>query len=287
MANYITAKSYAKAKWISEPFEENGRMYVTIQETCGRCCGNGHISYYGHIDGGICFDCHGTGFFQKTVRVYSEKEIAAQEAAKARKEARRLKALEDASEANKREWMEKNGFDEDGLTWCVFGDDTFAIKDALKEMGCKFNPMLKWHGPKALELPDGFGMVPIAFDDILTWDMYSKTADYKEDAEEKIEKVLKQAAGPSTTEYYEGEVGDRVRNITAVFKSVRGFDSRFGWTNIYTFDSGNNCLVWFTTKTLDFEKGQTVDFTGTIKAFEEFRGVKTTQFTRCIIKAIN
>lgn len=40
-------------------------------------------------------------------------------------------------------WLEKNGFGADGLTWCVFGDDTYAIKEQLKELGCKFSPLLK------------------------------------------------------------------------------------------------------------------------------------------------
>ena len=49
---------------------------------------------------------------------------------------------------------------------------------------------------------------------------------------------------------------------------------------------GENVLVWFTSVDLDFEKGQAVDLTGTIKKHEEFRGVKTTQLSRCIIKTI-
>ena len=35
------------------------------------------------------------------------------------------------------EWLQKNGFSADGQTLCVFGDDTYAIKDELKRMGCK------------------------------------------------------------------------------------------------------------------------------------------------------
>jgi hypothetical protein len=45
-------------------------------------------------------------------------------------------------------------------------------------------------------------------------------------------------------------------------------------------------LVWFTAKDLDLEKGAVVDLTGTVKKHEEFRGVKTTQLSRCIIKEV-
>ena len=43
----------------------------------------------------------------------------------------------------KAEYFEKNGFNEDGYTYCVVGEDTYSIKDHLKEMGGKYNPTLK------------------------------------------------------------------------------------------------------------------------------------------------
>lgn len=49
---------------------------------------------------------------------------------------------------------------------------------------------------------------------------------------------------------------------------------------------GNNELVWFTAKELDFKKGDIIDLTGTVKKHKEFRGIKTTQLSRCILKKI-
>ena len=43
-----------------------------------------------------------------------------------------------AKRLTKEEWLELNGFDVNGLTFCVFGDDTYSIKNWLKEQGCKF-----------------------------------------------------------------------------------------------------------------------------------------------------
>lgn len=183
------------------------------------------------------------------------------------------------------EWLERNGFSKDGFTYCVFGEDTYSIKEQLKEMGCKFSPLLKWHCDKPLDLPVGYGMICFSFDDLLEWNEECKNAFFYEKSKEKIEKAFKQAEGPSLSEYV-GEVGERIRNITAIYKSTRGFDSRFGWTNIHTFEIGNDVLVWFTQKDLDFEKGQAIDLTGTIKKHEEFRGVKTTQLSRCVLKRI-
>lgn len=182
-------------------------------------------------------------------------------------------------------WLEKNGFGADGLTWCVFGDDTYAIKEQLKKLGCKFSPLLKWHSPKALDLPEGYGMFSISFDEIAQWDIINKTVCYFEKSEELIERKFREAEGPSLSEFV-GTPGERLQNITAIYKSSHGFCGKFGWTNIHTFQTGNNVLVWFTSVNLNLDKGQAINLTATIKKHEEFRGVKTTQLSRCIIKTI-
>lgn len=186
----------------------------------------------------------------------------------------------------KAEWLEKNGFSQEGITYCVYGDDTYAIKDHLKELGFKFSPLLKWHCGNLIKLPEGYILIKFTFDDLCQWSEEDETAYYYENAKEKIDRAFKEAAGPSLSEYI-AEPGKRIRNLTAVFKSVRGFAGAYGWTNIYTFESGYNVLVWFTQKDLELEKGTVIDLTGTVKKHEEFRGVKTTQLSRCIIKEIN
>lgn len=182
-------------------------------------------------------------------------------------------------------WLEKNGFSMEGFTYCIFGEDTYSIKEWLKEQGCKFHPYLKWHCDRPLDLPVGYGMISFSFDEICVWDEDAGQAWYLEKSKEIIERRIKEAEGPSLSEYV-GEVGERLRNLTAIFKSTRGFSGKYGWTNIHTFQIGEDILVWFTAKDLDLEKGQIVDLTGTVKKHEEFREVKTTQLSRCIIKAV-
>lgn len=283
---YVTAKTYSSAKWIGEPFQENGRMYVNIEESCGRCDGSGRISYYGHIEGGLCFKCGGLGKWSKQVRVYTEAYMAAQEAAKEKAEAKKVELLMANSEKNKAEWCEKHNIGADGMIWIVVGEDTYAIKDALKEMGCRFDPVLRWHSATALEMPEGYSMVSVSFDEVYEWNALNKTAYMREEAKQIVDRRVAEAEGPSLSDYVEGEIGDRIRNLTAVYTGCRGFQGRFGWTNIYSFKHGENVLVWFTSSEQTLEKGQIVDFTGTIKSFEEYRGVKTTQFSRCSIKVI-
>ena len=128
-------------------------------------------------------------------------------------------------------------------------------------------------------------MICFSFEELYQWDVESQNAYFYESAEILVNRRIKEAEGPSLSEYV-GEVGERLRNLTAVFKSVRGFSGMYGWTNIYTFQRGEDILVWFTAKDLDLEKGTVVDLTGTVKKHEEFREVKTTQLSRCIIKVV-
>ena len=299
MEKMFTSKTYENYERIGEPFKKNNKYYTKVRCKCDRCTNgiyavgveNGHIKPHPAYNG-ICLKCGGSGFLEKEVRLYTEKEkeqlIKAEQKRIEKRELedkKKIEKLQKESEENKKEWLLKNGFNEEGLTWCVFGDDTYSIKESLKELGCKFSPILKWHCDKPLDLPEGYGMSSFAFDDLYEWNPQVKNAFFYENAKEKVDKAFKQAEGPSLSEYV-GEVGERLRNITAIYKSSRGFDSRFGWTNIHTFEVGNDGLVWFTQKDLNFEKGEVVELTGTIKKHEEFRGVKTTQLSRCIIKKI-
>lgn len=186
----------------------------------------------------------------------------------------------------KKDWFKRNAIGEDGLTWIVFGEDTFAIKDELKELGCKFNPVLKWHSAEPVDVPCGYGQFSVSFDDLYEWDPKYGTAYPKETAKNIIDAriaELKGPAEPSLSEYY-GEVGERFRGIPATYIKSRSFDTQYGWTVLHTFQIGENVLNWFTQKELDFAEGQAILLSGTVKKHEEYRGVKTTQLSRCIVK---
>ena len=191
-----------------------------------------------------------------------------------------------ARRLTKEEWLELNGFDPVlGFTYCVYGDNTYAIKDWLKEQGCKFSPLLRWHSPVELDLPEGYGMIKFCFDELLQWSDAEGAGLFFEKAKEIVDRRFKEAEGPSLSEYV-GQVGERLRHLSAIYKSSRGFSGMYGWTNIHTFQIGENILVWFTACEINLEKDTIVDLTATVKKHEEFRGVKTTQLSRCIIKEI-
>lgn len=297
---YFVAESYKNYSYDeSKAYQKSGKLYVAATCKCDRCHNGVFVSRVENdvivphpAYGGVCLKCGGTGFIRKEIRLYTEKEKAAAVRATARriekKEEERVakvKDLEVKSEEYKREWCEKNGLAPDGSFYCIGGDNTFAIKEFLKEAGCRFNPVLKWYSADPIDVPAGYTVIRFEFKDIFDWSMYSKKALPKLDAAEIIEKAFIDAAGPSLSEYM-GEVGDRLRNITAVYMQSRGFEGKFGYTYVHNFKVGENVLVWFTSKGLNIEDGTVVDLTGTIKGHEEYKGVKNTQLSRCIIKPI-
>lgn len=294
MDKIYVAPSYENFEIISEPFKnEKGRLYVKVKGACPRCGGSGNYSY-NPKDGTRCFGCNGTGIAVQKVRAYTEKEYtrmkAANERARAKreieKEAKTRDLVENAAKY-KHEVVLKLGFGEDEKAYLVYGDDTFAIKDKLKELGARFDPTLKWFFSKEVELPEGYKLCAMSFDELYNYNPQSKWAEFKEDAKAIVSRRIAELKGPSTSVYYPGVEKERVHNITAKVKSIHGFEGMYGYTSVYTFTSGDYVFVWITSKcNMNLAVGDTVDLTGTIKKFDEYMGVAQTYLTRCLVKKV-
>ena len=294
MDKIFVADSYKDMEIIGEPFEnEKGRLYVKIKGTCPRCGGSGHYSY-NSLDGTRCYGCGGSGISIQNVRAYTEKEYnrmqAANERARAKREAEKeakARDLEENAAKYKHEVALKLGFGEDEKAYLVYGDDTFAIKDKLKELGARFDPTLKWFFSKEVALPEGYKLCEMSFDELYTYNPRTKWAEFKEDAKAIVSRKIAELKGPSTSQFYPGAEKERIRNITAKVKSIRSFEGTYGYTAVYTFSSEDYIFIWMTSKCdLDLSVGDTVDLTGTIKKFDEYMGEKNTYLTRCIVKSI-
>ena len=294
MEKIFVADSYKDMQIVSEPFEnEKGRLFVKVKGTCPRCGGSGHYSY-NQIDGTMCYGCNGSGIAIQKVRAYTEKEYnrmqAANERARAKREAEKEAKARDLVEnaaKYKHEVALKLGFGEDEKVYLVYGDDTYAIKDELKNLGARFDPTLKWFFSKEVALPEGYKLYGMSFDELYTYNPQTKWAEFKEDAKALVSRKMAELKGPSTSKFYPGVEKERIRNITAKVKSIRGFEGAYGYTAIYTFTSEDYVFVWMSSKCdVDFAVGDTVDLTGTIKKFDEYAGVKNTYLTRCIIKPV-
>lgn len=294
MEKFFVADSYKDMEIIGEPFKnEKGRLYVKVKGACPRCGGSGHYSY-NPKDGTRCFSCNGTGIAIQKVRAYTEKEYtrmkAASERARAKREAEKEAKARDLVEnaaKYKHEVALKLGFGEDEKAYLVYGDDTFAIKDKLKELGARFDPTLKWFFSKEVELPEGYKLCAMSFDELYNYNPQNKWAEFKEDAKAIVSRRIAELKGPSTSVYYPGVEKERVHNITAKVKSIHGFEGMYGYTSVYTFTSGDYVFVWITSKcNMNLAVGDTVDLTGTIKKFDEYMGVAQTYLTRCLVKKV-
>lgn len=282
---YFVAPSYKD--WQITKVDETNRK-ATITTKCWKCGGTGQYAWFGE-----CFTCNGFGYIQKTVKAYTaeelEKYIASQAKAKEKREKAeeaRKQALRDNSEANKKALLESWGYDpENPLIWLVGGGNTYEIKDWLKEQGCKFCQELGWYSCKPLDVPTGYGMVSIKFDDAYEWFPMVKRFEIKPEVKEIAAAALSSLYPESKSEYI-GEVKQRIRDLEVTLTDARDIDGYYGVSTIYTFANGDNVLVWITSSPKDIEVGDHLLLTGTVKEHKDYKGVKQTVLSRCIIKEI-
>ena len=292
MENYLVADSYRNGKPIGEPFLKSGKPYIRVAMPCPRCGGSG--IYGGYIEGGRCFRCGGRGVEDKEVRVYTEKEYAAlqrqKERAREKKEEQRRREIQEGM-ARRHEIIMKFGFGEDEYAYVVYGGDTFIIKEQLKALGAHYHYMLKWYfSTPNVELPEGYYLCPIAFDDVFEYYPASRQIDKKYESYTENIRVIEEkiAAARNLTipsEYYPAEIKERLRNMQVVVASCHSFTNDYGVSYIYTFTQDAYTFIWITSKFLDISVGDKVSLTGTIKDFNCYHGVYQTQLTRCVIKA--
>ena len=293
------AKSYVGYEYDeTKAYEKNGKMYVSARCKCDRCNGSGiaisHVCNGQPVpyvnDGGICYSCNGAGYFRKEIRLYTDKEFEQMEKASAKAAEKREAAREQkmkAEYANKREkWLEENCFNENLTTFVYFPADSFEVKDSLKDAGFHFSKNLLWH---IANIPEGYEdkVVEITLDQVAEIGAWGEGF-YRPGARTFVDDILKNCRPieESTSEWL-FEEKERFYDYAVVLKSVRGMETRFGWTQLVKFEDANgNILQWWTAVEIKAEVGDQVLLTGTVKAHDEYKGVKSTTVTRCKIKAV-
>ena len=78
-----------------------------------------------------------------------------------------------------------------------------------------------------------------------------------------------------------GEVKDKVSCSVKEFKCLTSWETQWGVTFLYEFiTEEGNILIWKTRKWID-DEAEITAIKGTVKAHNEFRGIKQTELTRC------
>lgn len=91
--------------------------------------------------------------------------------------------------------------------------------------------------------------------------------------------IYKLLYGTSTSEFI-GEIGQRL-DIEATLIKAKEVESNYGNGHFYVFeDFSGNQMVWTTTARV-LEVGTVYKFRGTIKALNDYRGIKQTILTNC------
>ena len=181
---------------------------------------------------------------------------------------------------NSEKWLEKNGFTPDGKTYIYAGNDSYNIKEELKQAGFRFDSMLLWHkATKDEKYIDR--LIEINFDDILEMSAWG-TGHYKEGAKEYITNRIAEVQPEDTSEWV-GEVGEKIKDIKIQLTRKYSFETKYGYSTCFNFiDENGNVLVWFSSTVQECEIGQWVSLKyGTVKEHNEYKSQKQTILTRC------
>lgn len=251
---------------------------------CPKCGGKGWLPGYEHVEGGVCFMCGGSGRSSHSVTVrtheYNQKLIA-----------KRLEKARKTAHVRNAAYLKSWGFSEQGEAWIVMGK-TYEIREELKAAGATYRDTFGWHFDHEVE---GFPTIKISVDDVmavnsegeaetigyygidgtLSWNDLFDVEMYLKERKAQWEKE-----NAPETEWF-GSVKDKV-NLKVILKTIRGFDTTFGWTNIFTFeDNQGHQFIWKTGSYVEAQEGDKVTLKGTIKAHSEYKGMKQTELTRC------
>lgn len=278
-------------KWRYDRTDRNQTRYF-IDSTCHRCGGKGVIPCYGYIEGGLCFECGGSGLSKgEVIKVYTaehEAKLAAQREQRAIKRAQERKVDFQHSIPER---IKALGFSVNGVEFVTYRvkGNTYAIKDTLKALGCKFCPEIGWHS--AEPLADYDCQIMTSTDLLIINDEACEiTWRPKQDIEMLFDEN-KEASAQSTSEW-QGAVDDRIEVEVTIDND---FTSQFTYNSGYygaktshlylMHDSAGNIYKWNSSAATIYEVGKTYKLRATVKDHTEYKGIKQTVLTRakCLV----
>ncbi len=278
------AKSYENMEILSQPFEDEGKMYVKVKGKCPRCGGSGHYSY-NQMDGTRCYGCGGSGIKTMTVRWYTDKERAAQDRAAER---RAEKAIA-AKEARRVKFAARNafGFGEAGFITLYKGDlqviseyfKSFSI-DEEGHRAAWYNTIFHWYTPSKMTVPEDLpeGVEAVRLD----WDAVRDESD-EENLQmrdnEYVEKYVNSLIAIPSPSRYQGEIGAWIERDVTVTKNVT-LNGRYGESHMHILNDGANVYVW-TTGSKNYEEGKELHLKMKIKDHKDYNGVQQTIVWYC------
>ena len=271
-------------RWSYNRTDRNGTRYF-VDSTCPRCGGRGIIPCYGDIDGGICFECGGAGVAHRPqeIKVYTPEHEAKLAADREKRAQARHNAKLADFKAHMADRLKELGFGiEDGIAVCyrVTGN-TYPIKDQLKELGCKFNPMIGWYASRALE---GYECQRMLALELCHFNEETVAIEWFDRDQVLPLLIENQRARTENISEWQGEIGDRLELTLTIDRVFEGRGFRDGINYLYIMhDENGNCFTWSTGCCYT---GDTMHIKGTVKDHTEYNNkqgvtIKQTVLTRC------
>lgn len=265
--------------------DKNGTAYYNVVYPCHACRGTGYRPEYAHVEGGVCFECGGSGRCETTEKVYTEEYLNRKAARAEAKEAARKAAWTPEAELAKIGYGEMIGIVISSRGDTFYGED---FKWLIRYADCAYRGGAVVASAGNLQLAAaGYQILPVRWDELLDADYENCCLTWKEGGAKAAVKAhtYNFPPKPKFESAFVGAEGEKV-TVDVRLTRVSGFESHFGYTNVYTFEDANhNVLVWKTGTCLDLEVGAYTTLTGTIKEPSEYRDTKQTVLTRCKLAA--
>lgn len=291
--------------------DKNGTQYWE-DNTCPKCGGSGYLSCYAYHDGGVCYQCMGSGSGYQHWKVHTpEFQAKLDERHKAKEERAKAKF-----EENITEYRKELGLAENGLCYIVMAK-TFGKTEELKAAGGRFNgswwyldhPDAAWdteeYDPKGL-LNKNYKKKE------LQWDREPGENGTFKWVTDELWAARRKAGNLATTSEFYGAEGDKV-DLEVTLEHTFSFESTDWQGNDVTkhgykmTDGQGHYFVWITESNQDYQlynlatgtpwgyntngmkdvlNGLRVILKGRVKGHQEREGLKETTLTRCRIKPV-
>lgn len=152
-------------KWLIKT-DKNGTEHWG-NDTCQRCGGQGGSRHW-FVDGGVCYECGGSGISKVRISKKYTPEYQAKLDARAKaKQDKKDDLRRQEAEAVNKAFLQKH-FDGKSEIFIIKGN-TYDIKDTLKAEGCKFNVATGWYATETTR--DAWVM---AVDKLIYLDIYNE-----------------------------------------------------------------------------------------------------------------
>jgi len=295
------AKTYAGYKFDeSKAYDKNGKLYVKATCVCDRCVKgvfvcrveNGMPVPHPNANG-VCFKCGGSGTITKEVRLYTDEEYKKMENANIKAAEKRASEREAKMKAEydekKAKWIEENGFNAEGLTYVYFPNNSYNVKETLKDEGFRFSSTLMWH---CSYIPVGYEdkVIEIKMTDLVEFSAWGE-GHYIIGAKEEVDAAMRDArrTGGCPSEWI-GDPKDKIYGLSVTLTDIHNYNSKYGVSSIVRFETeSGNIVKWFTSTNIDLEIGSKVLVSATIKEniIDKYEDdMKVTIITRAKLKAV-